>query len=117
MTLSQPLAVPTDVPAPDLLAILQTDRTLAPGSLLLVDLERDSLVRWESAIPWLLDIVSHYLSHGEDPAFLATERIRLEAWRQELTLEQQELGRKLLEVEARIAKFYDSETPSQLQQP
>ncbi|MGA1265220.1 MAG: hypothetical protein ACO331_15170 [Prochlorothrix sp.] len=103
--LSQPLDPPTGPEEAALLSGGGDDRRLSPGVLLLVNVEGNKVLHWESASPWIVSIVHTYLGGGETPEFLNQERNRLEAWRQQLTLEQQELGRKLLEVEARLAKI------------
>ena len=74
----------------------------AEGMLVLVELDEDrQLVSIKEATEWVLDFVQKYLATGITPAFLQQEAERAEQWRQSLTLQNQELGRRLLEVEAR----------------
>jgi predicted RNase H-like nuclease (RuvC/YqgF family) len=48
-----------------------------------------------------LDLVEQYLSAGVTPTFLQEEAERTEQWRQDLTLQSQDLTRRHLEMEAR----------------
>lgn len=66
------------------------------GTLVIIELSEDSKVRSiQDATDWILDMLAM-------PTFLQQEIERLEAWRQSLTLESQELARRNLEVEARL---------------
>lgn len=76
-----------------------------PDSLMLVDVEGDRVVQWQGAADWVLEMVRNYLEPGLTPQFLQEEAARLEQWRQELTLQTQELSRKQLELEARRAQI------------
>jgi uncharacterized protein (DUF3084 family) len=49
----------------------------------------------------VLDLVQQYLSVGVTPTFLQEEAERTEQWRQDLTLQSQDLTRRHLEMEAR----------------
>jgi hypothetical protein len=55
----------------------------------------------EEAAPWVLEIIKQYLTSGITPNLLEQEVQRAEQWRQSLTLQSQELGRRALETEAR----------------
>lgn len=110
LPLDEPLGLPTSQPEQDLLAEVEHELRLSSGVLLLVTLEGKEVKHWESATSWLLDLVQGYLRGGETPEFLSQEQNRLEAWRQQLTLEQQDLGRRLLEMEARLAKMQNLES-------
>ena len=76
--------------------------SLSEGILVLVKLsavgEIESL---QNATNWVLDLVQTYLTNGITPTFLQQETERAEKWRQTLTLQNQELARRSLEVEAR----------------
>jgi hypothetical protein len=72
------------------------------GMLVLVELDESrQLISIQEATEWVLDFIQKYLAMGITPAFLQQEAERAEQWRQSLTLQNQELGRRLLEVEAR----------------
>ncbi|MDX2097432.1 MAG: hypothetical protein SFW36_06610 [Leptolyngbyaceae cyanobacterium bins.59] len=75
---------------------------LGQGCLVLVELNSDrQILTVTDATDWILDVVQKYLIYPYTPAFLQQEAERAEQWRQSLTLESQELGRRTLELEAR----------------
>lgn len=75
---------------------------LGKGAFLLLELSSThSILSARNATVWVLDFVEKYLCHGVTPAFLEQETERAEQWRQSLTLQSQELGRRSLELEAR----------------
>ena len=75
---------------------------LNEGLLVLVELSPTKKIEsLQNATTWVLDLVQTYLSSGITPAFLQQETERAEEWRQTLTLQNQELARRLLELEAR----------------
>ncbi|MBD2310913.1 hypothetical protein H6G20_04345 [Desertifilum sp. FACHB-1129] len=55
----------------------------------------------KEAKEWAIKLVQDYLVPGLTPDFLKAEAERAEQWRQTLTLQSQEFGRRSLEVEAR----------------
>lgn len=72
------------------------------GTLVLVELSpKEEVSNIQDATNWVLDLVKTYLTSGVTPAFLKAESDRSEQWRQTLTLQNQELSRRSLEVEAR----------------
>ncbi len=72
------------------------------GTLVLVELSpKNEILSIQDATNWVLDLVKTYLTSGVTPAFLKAESERSEQWRQTLTLQNQELSRRSLEVEAR----------------
>lgn len=74
----------------------------AEGMLVLVELDENrQVLSIKEATEWVLDFIQKYLAMGITPAFLQQEAERAEQWRQSLTLQSQELGRRSLEVEAR----------------
>lgn len=76
--------------------------SLSEGLLVLVELSpTGEIFSLENATNWVLLLVQTYLSSGITPAFLQQEAERTEKWRQSLTLQNQELSRRLLELEAR----------------
>lgn len=75
---------------------------LNEGVLVLVELCHDyKVLNIREAKDWVLELVQQYLTNGITPAFLEQEAERAEQWRQDLTLQSQELARKTLELEAR----------------
>lgn len=76
--------------------------TFPEGTLVLVELSpKNEMLSIQDATNWVLDLVKTYLTCGVTPAFLKAESERSEQWRQTLTLQNQELSRRSLEVEAR----------------
>ncbi len=76
--------------------------SLNEGLLVLVELSpTGEIFSLQNATNWVLELVQTYLSSGITPAFLQQETERSEKWRQSLTLQNQELSRRLLELEAR----------------
>jgi response regulator RpfG family c-di-GMP phosphodiesterase len=79
-------------------------------SLVLVDLsDTQEIQHVEEALPWILQIVDEYLTKGLSPTTLQEEVERAEQWRQSLTLRDQELGRRTLELEARRDQIQELE--------
>lgn len=58
---------------------------------------------------WVLEVVEQYLTTGISPQLLKEEVQRAEQWRQSLTLQSQELGRRALEMEARRDQMQELE--------
>lgn len=77
--------------------------TLAEGLLVLLEVSPDysQIYSIHNAANWVLELVQTYLTTGITPMFLQQEMERAEKWRQNLTLQTQELSRRALEVEAR----------------
>lgn len=92
-------------------AIATVDRIdNAVGVLLLVELSASGeVIRSEPAKDWILDLIEKYLAVGITPETLQQEEQRAEQWRQSLTLQSQELGRRSLEMEARRDQIQDLE--------
>lgn len=78
---------------------------LSEGLLVLVETndhgDQKDITNIRSAKNWVLDFVEKYLTLGITPSFLQQEAERVEEWRQELTLQSQDLGRRQWEMEAR----------------
>lgn len=78
---------------------------LSEGLLVLVETndhdDQEDIASIRSAKNWVLDFVEKYLTLGITPSFLQQEAERVEEWRQELTLQSQDLGRRQWEMEAR----------------
>jgi hypothetical protein len=89
---------------------LWCDADYHPGALVLLELSPTKQVQHISdATGWVLEMVEQYLSLGITPAILQEEVQRAEQWRQSLTLQSQELGRRALEVEARRDQIQELE--------
>ena len=72
------------------------------GVLVLIELSpQGEMLSLQDATTWVLDLVKTYLISGVTPEFLKAETERSEQWRQSLTLQNQDLSRRSLEVEAR----------------
>ena len=75
---------------------------LTEGLLVLVELsDSHQILSIQEATNWVLNLVQNYLKCGITPEFLQQEAERCEQWRQELTIQTQELVRKTLESETR----------------
>jgi hypothetical protein len=82
--------------------LLGKGKTLTEKLLVLVELSpTGDIERLEEATTWVLSLVQTYLSTGITPEFLHQEKERAEQWRQNLTLQTQDLARRTLELEAR----------------
>ena len=81
---------------------LPADTTLTHNQLVLVELDSAQAVTdTQDATDWVLETVKNYLSVGITPEELNQEANRLEQWKQSLTLQNQELSRRALELELR----------------
>jgi DNA repair exonuclease SbcCD ATPase subunit len=82
--------------------LLNNVNSLQEGLLVLVDLsDNKEVLRIQDAQDWVLDLVQKYLTGGTASTFLQEEAERAEQWRQDLTLQSQDLTRRNLELEAR----------------
>jgi hypothetical protein len=82
--------------------LLGKGNTMSEKLLVLVELSSTGdIERMEDACDWVLYLVQTYLSTGVTPEFLQQEVERAEQWRQSLTLQNQDLARRSLELEAR----------------
>ncbi len=76
----------------------------------LVELSDDrKTAQVQDATDWLLSVVRSFLATGVTAEFLQHESERAEQWRQSLTLQSQELGRRTLELEARMGQIQELE--------
>ncbi len=81
---------------------IASETSLQEGVLVLIELcPQGEMLSIQDATTWVLDLVKTYLTSGVTPAFLKAEAERSEQWRQSLTLQNQDLSRRSLEVEAR----------------
>lgn len=80
------------------------------GNLVLVDMNAlNQVASIQDAVPWVLDLVEHYLSYGMTPEALEQEIERAERWRQSLTLKSQDVDRRALETAARRDEIQELE--------
>jgi len=84
--------------------------TFGEGTLVLAEVTDDlQVTHLQDATEWVLELVQKYLIAGLTPALLQQEAERAEQWRQSLTLQSQELGRRTLEEEARREQIQELE--------
>jgi hypothetical protein len=82
--------------------LLGKSNVLAEKLLVLIELSpTGDINRIEEATNWILSLVQTYLVNGVTPDSLQQEFERAEQWRQHLTLQNQDLARRSLELEAR----------------
>jgi hypothetical protein len=82
--------------------LLGKSNSLTEKLLVLVELSATGDIETiEEATHWVLNLVHTYLATGITPEFLQQEAERAEQWRQNLTLQNQDLARRSLELEAR----------------
>ncbi|MDB9436383.1 hypothetical protein PN450_06090 [Dolichospermum lemmermannii CS-548] len=78
------------------------DNTISNKLLVLVKLSPTGEIETiEDATDWVINLVQIYLSTGITPEFLKQEAVKIENWQQSLTLQNQDLARRSLELEAR----------------
>jgi hypothetical protein len=86
------------------------EESYSDGALVLVELSSTrQIITMQNAVPWVLDLIDKYLVNGITPAMLHEETERMEQWRQSLTLQSQDLGRRALEMEARREQIQELE--------
>jgi len=82
--------------------LLGKGKHLTEKLLVLVELSSTGEIeKIEEATNWILELVQNYLTTGISPEFLRQEAERAEDWRQNVTLQNQDLARRTLELEAR----------------
>ncbi|BAB73274.1 hypothetical protein ACN23B_06580 [Anabaena sp. FACHB-709] len=82
--------------------LLGKGNTISDNLLVLVELSpTGEIEKLEDASSWVLNILQIYLSSGMTPELLQQEVERAEQWRQSLTIQNQDLARRSLELEAR----------------
>ncbi len=80
------------------------------GNLVLVEVNNlNQVTSIQDAVPWVLELVQHYLSYGMTPETLEQEIERAERWRQSLTLKSQDVDRRALETAARRDEIQELE--------
>ncbi len=84
------------------LILLGKGNTISDRMLVLVELSSaGEIKKLEDATNWVLYLVQTYLINGITPEFLREETERAEEWRQNLTLQNQDLARRSVELESR----------------
>lgn|SRR6478672_2644144 len=87
---------------------------LNEGMLVLANVDENrQVLHIQAATNWVLQLVEKYLTTGFTPDFLQQEAQKAEDWRQSLTLQSQELSRRLIEVEARREQIQNLEAKLQ----
>ncbi|EGK88005.1 hypothetical protein D0A34_24665 [Microcoleus vaginatus PCC 9802] len=87
---------------------------LNEGMLVLANVDGNTQVlHIQAATNWVLQLVEKYLTTGFTPDFLQQEAQKAQDWRQSLTLQSQELSRRLIEVEARREQIQNLEAKLQ----
>ncbi|MEG4021984.1 hypothetical protein [Microcoleus sp. S13C4] len=95
-------------------SINSATNVLNEGILVLANVDENSQVlHIQAATNWVLQLVEKYLTTGFTPDFLQQEAQKAEDWRQSLTLQSQELSRRLIEVEARREQIQNLEAKLQ----
>lgn len=90
------------IPSAEVMLLGARAKALREGLLVLVEISPTGEIESiQNAASWVLELVQTYLTTGITPSFLQEEAERTEQWRQTLTLQNQELSRRSLEVEAR----------------
>ena len=83
---------------------------LAPGKILLAEVAETGQVKSaQDATAWFLLLIEQYLSRDLTPEILVMEAERAEEWRQFLTLQNQDVVRRSLEVETRREQIQELE--------
>jgi hypothetical protein len=92
------------------LILLGKESQMTEKVLVLVELSAEGdIENIQDATDWVIDIVKKYLTVGVTPEFLKQEAENAEQWRQSLTLQNQDLARRTLELEARREKIQELE--------
>jgi hypothetical protein len=100
----------TVIPDPEYVFATEGIDHCKEGALVLLELSTTRQVKQiEDATQWVLSLVEQFLVSGITPAMLQEETERAEQWRQSLTLQSQELGRRALEMEARRDQIQELE--------
>ena len=84
------------------LILLEKLNTINHNLLVVVELSDTGKIETiADATHWVINLVQTYLSTGFTPEFLKQEAEKMENWQQNLTLQNQDLARRSLELEAR----------------
>ncbi|MGB3496287.1 MAG: hypothetical protein WBA57_26400 [Elainellaceae cyanobacterium] len=89
--------------------------SVSEGVFVLVELSENEIISIQDASEWILELVQKYLTMGLTPEVLQQEAERVEAWRQELTLQNQDIARRSLEIETRRDQIQELEKKLELE--
>ena len=92
--------------------LIEDHSNLQEGILLLVEVdENNEIIHYQSAQDWILNLIRLYLVEGQTNTNIniSQEQARLEKWRQELTIQSQELTHIRLETETRREELQELE--------
>lgn len=83
---------------------------VAEGLLLLLEREADQRISSLKPVKdWILEILKIHLSHEQSSQLVAAEQLKIEKWRQEMTVQNLELNRRFLEIETRREQLQELE--------
>lgn len=85
--------------------------SLIEGSLVLLEKEADNVIfNIKPATDWVLSLLQKHLTKNSvSPQFIAAEQLKIEEWRQEITVQNLELNRRFLEIETRREQLQELE--------
>jgi hypothetical protein len=90
---------------------LKQDHSHPAGVLVFIELGRDGeILTIREATDWILELIEKFLSPEViTPEFVQREELRIEQWRQEITVQSLELTRRNLEIETRRDQLQELE--------
>lgn len=90
---------------------LAEPNSLIEGSLVLLEKEADNVIfNIKPATDWVLSLLQKHLTKNSvSPQFIAAEQLKIEEWRQEITVQNLELNRRFLEIETRREQLQELE--------
>ena len=92
------------------IAVEETN-SLMEGMLVLFEKEANNLIsNIRPATEWIVSVLQKYLTKNAfDSKFIAAEQLKVEQWRQEITVQNLELNRRFLEIETRREQLQELE--------
>lgn len=93
-----------------IIAVEETN-SLMEGMLVLFEKEANNLIsNIRPATEWIVSVLQKYLTKNAfDSKFIAAEQLKVEQWRQEITVQNLELNRRFLEIETRREQLQELE--------
>ncbi len=83
---------------------------LAEGVLVLLERASDQRIKNIKPVKdWILEILKTHLSRDNSSQLVAAEKLKIEKWRQEMTVQNLELNRRFLEIETRREQLQELE--------
>ncbi|ELR99576.1 hypothetical protein [Gloeocapsa sp. PCC 73106] len=83
---------------------------LNEGVLVLIEFQDSEVTNLKEAKEWILTIINLYLGqHNISPEIIEQEKIKIEAWKRELTSQNQEITQVRLELETRLEQLQELE--------